>query len=195
MHRVSRCVAECDPNPDLSRENGLLAPNNMKPIYMAARCCTIVVLSAVSVAPQSFSGTVQSSQARLSRELGHTMSPPLRALARSIEDRTALERVESRNAARPSTGVTDFALQPLTTGKVSTTWGTSFTGLASDGWTVPDSNGAVSSSQYVEYVNSRFAVYDKSTGTLLSGPIASKRLWAALGGGCAAANGYDVIVL
>src|SRR5213075_1203360 len=52
----------------------------------------------------------------------------------------------------------------------------------------PDTNGAVGVTQYVQWVNESFAVFDKSTGALLKGPIAGNSLWAGFGGGCETNN-------
>jgi uncharacterized membrane protein len=77
----------------------------------------------------------------------------------------------------------------------------SFEGLgnASLGFTVnsapPDTNGAVGSTQYVQWVNSSFAVFDKATGNLISGPTAGNLLWTGFGGGCETNNDGDPIAL
>src|SRR5215510_375672 len=76
-----------------------------------------------------------------------------------------------------------------------------FDGLGSGslGFTVnsapPDTNGAVGATQYVQWVNSSFAVFNKSTGALIAGPTAGNSLWAGFGGGCQTNNDGDPIVL
>lgn len=57
----------------------------------------------------------------------------------------------------------------------------------------PDPNLAVGATQIVQWVNESFAVFDKSTGGLLKGPVAGNTLFAALGGGCATNNDGDPI--
>src|SRR6266849_426335 len=57
----------------------------------------------------------------------------------------------------------------------------------------PDPNLAVGATQIVQWVNESFAVFDKSTGALLKGPVAGNTLFAALGGGCATNNDGDPI--
>jgi hypothetical protein len=59
----------------------------------------------------------------------------------------------------------------------------------------PDTNGAVGLNQYVQWVNTSFAVFNKSTGALIAGPIAGNQLWAGFGGGCQTNNDGDPIVL
>ena len=58
----------------------------------------------------------------------------------------------------------------------------------------PDTNGAVGNGQYVQAVNVAFAVYNKSTGALISGPVAIKSLWSGFGGTCETRNDGDPIV-
>jgi hypothetical protein len=59
----------------------------------------------------------------------------------------------------------------------------------------PDTNGAVGSTQYVQWVNSSFAVFDKATGARIAGPTAGNSLWAGFGGGCQTNNDGDPTVL
>jgi len=59
----------------------------------------------------------------------------------------------------------------------------------------PDTNGAVGSTQYVQWVNSSFAVFNKSTGALVAGPTGGNALWTGFGGGCETNNDGDPIVL
>ena len=84
---------------------------------------------------------------------------------------------------------------------VSTTPGLSFDGVGSGfpGFTVgsapPDTNGAVGATQFVQWVNSSFAVFNKSTGAIVSGPTAGNSLWSGFGGGCQTNNDGDPVVL
>jgi len=55
----------------------------------------------------------------------------------------------------------------------------------------PDTNGAVGLTQYVQWVNESFAVFDKSTGDPIYGPTAGNTLWAGFGGGCEDNNDGD----
>jgi hypothetical protein len=79
--------------------------------------------------------------------------------------------------------------------------GASFEGLGAGqyGFTVtsapPDTNGTVGATQYVQWVNTSFAVFNKSTGALIAGPTAGNTLWSGFGGGCQSNNDGDPIVL
>jgi len=57
----------------------------------------------------------------------------------------------------------------------------------------PDTEGSVGDTQIVEWVNLDYAVYNKSTGALVMGPLAGNSIFANLGGICAANNDGDPI--
>ena len=59
----------------------------------------------------------------------------------------------------------------------------------------PDTNGAVGATQYVQWVNLSFAVFDKVTGALVLGPLAGRTLWSGFGGGCQNNNNGDPVVV
>src|SRR5213594_3914405 len=58
----------------------------------------------------------------------------------------------------------------------------------------PDVNGRVGSTQYVQWNNTSFAVFDKTTGALQYGPAAGNTLFQTLGGLCASHNDGDPVV-
>ena len=58
----------------------------------------------------------------------------------------------------------------------------------------PDTNGAVGATQYVQWVNTYFAVFDKATGNPVYGPVPGNTLWSGFGGGCETNNDGDPIV-
>lgn len=59
----------------------------------------------------------------------------------------------------------------------------------------PDTNGAVGTTQYVQTVNSALAVFDKTTGNTVYGPVPINTLFQPLGGSCAADNDGDPVVV
>jgi Carboxypeptidase regulatory-like domain len=93
----------------------------------------------------------------------------------------------------------DPVLQILAGPLVSTTSPNSFAGLGLGfpGFTVqyipPDTNGAAGETQYVQWVNASFAVFDKSTGTVVYGPADGNTLWSGFGGPCQNNNSGDPI--
>jgi hypothetical protein len=59
----------------------------------------------------------------------------------------------------------------------------------------PDTEGAIGATQYVQWVNTSFAIFNKSTGALIAGPTAGNTLWSGFGGGCQSNNDGDPIVI
>ena len=85
--------------------------------------------------------------------------------------------------------------------QVATTPGLSFDGVGvglgsfSPTGAPPDTNGAAGATQYVQWVNTSFAVFNKSTGALVYGPAAGNSLWQGFGGACETTNSGDPVVL
>ncbi len=71
---------------------------------------------------------------------------------------------------------------------------TDFDGISFTGALPPDTNGDVGPNHYVQTVNVKFAIYNKS-GTQLAGPTSVNALWAGFGGKCEQNNHGDPIVL
>jgi uncharacterized repeat protein (TIGR02543 family) len=59
---------------------------------------------------------------------------------------------------------------------------------------VPDTNGAVGTTQYVQFVNDSFAVFNKSTGSVAYGPATGNTLFQGLGAPCASNPNLDETV-
>ncbi|MFN0166066.1 MAG: beta strand repeat-containing protein [Bryobacteraceae bacterium] len=57
-----------------------------------------------------------------------------------------------------------------------------------------DPDGAVGANQYVQWINIAFAVFNKTTGAVLLGPIPGNALWSGFGGPCETSNDGDPIV-
>lgn len=77
--------------------------------------------------------------------------------------------------------------------------GQGFVGVGGKTFTVqsapPDTTGAVGATQYVQWVNSAFAVFDKATGAVVYGPAAGNTLFTGFGGRCEATNDGDPVVM
>jgi hypothetical protein len=86
---------------------------------------------------------------------------------------------------------------------VSTTPGIGFDGVGegftgpngtyTDSVAPPDTNGSVGATQYVQWVNTSFAVFDKTTGAVLEGPLPGNTFWSGFGGSCETRNDGDII--
>src|SRR5262245_33910247 len=58
----------------------------------------------------------------------------------------------------------------------------------------PDTVGAIGATQYVQWVNTSFAVFNKTTGAVVFGPANGNTLWQGFGGRCESDNDGDPIV-
>ncbi len=68
-----------------------------------------------------------------------------------------------------------------------------FPGGSASGHAPPDANGAAGTTQYVQWVNDAYAVYDKETGIRLLGPSPGNSFWSGFGGPCETSNDGDPI--
>ena len=132
--------------------------------------------------------------------LHHDVSPRLRDMRviRPPRGTVFIPRrgVPAVNRPVPATGARplDRAVRPAAPGVVPLAH-TSFEGLSNvDGVYPPDSEGDVGPNEYVQWVNSSFAIFDKS-GHKLFGPAEGNTLWEGFGGVCQKQNQGDPIVL
>ena len=58
----------------------------------------------------------------------------------------------------------------------------------------PDPNGAVGATQYVQWVNTSFAVFNKSTGVVVRGPVSANTLWQGFTDPCGGSFLSDPVV-
>jgi hypothetical protein len=148
------------------------------------------------------------------KAIRHDVSPTLGQMAASMTRRAVPDRqvnpLHPPRAGRPDfVGVPDPARQSVAQlpGAQALTPAPllSFEGLSDDdnaavigGRVVPpDTEGDVGPSHYVQWINLIFAIYDKTTGTIVAGggPFAGNTVWAGFGGPCQDNNDGDPIVL
>jgi hypothetical protein len=136
--------------------------------------------------------------------VAHDVSLPLRDLARispEVQPNTLRTLVPGPRPTPFNTVETqpDAIAQQRNLPPVGTTNLLNFAGLggsASGGAVPPDTNGSVGSTQFVETVNLSYAVYDKTTGSKLLGPIVMNTIWTGLTGTlCNTVAGGDPVVL
>ncbi len=148
---------------------------------------------------------VQPGPVTVRRDIHHDVSPPLRDLIRKAPP-PSLERRETEPVLRipPPPGLVPLAedlVRQRTTIPSTQTVGLSFEGLGQGqyGFTVtsipPDTEGAVGATQYVQWVNTSFAIFSKSNGALLAGPTDGNTLWSGFGNGCETDNDGDPIAI
>jgi len=136
-------------------------------------------------------------------DVRHDVSQPLRDLAK-----TASTQLPSRQtkAVQPTplvegfkpASIQDSVLQQVTGGNSASVTilaaGLNFEGLGEGfaGFSVEsapaDPSGAVGLTQYVQWVQLSFAIFDKATGNVLVGPTPGNALWQGFGGSCEANN-------
>src|SRR5712692_9711688 len=130
----------------------------------------------------------------------YDVSPPLWQIPPKPEQPGPREKRHHRLPLALGTGAPDPVLQSTAGPLVATTAGLNFAGVGDGdyGFTPnaapPDTNGAVGATQYVQWVNESFAVFNKATGVLVLGPLAGNTLWSGFGGGCETNNDGDPIV-
>ena len=132
----------------------------------------------------------------------HDASPPLRDMvaAAPAEAPSGQHIIPLRPMPPlPGSGAApeeDPVLQTLTLPLVGTINGLNFDGVSANGFAPPDTNGSVGTTQFVQITNVEYAVYDKSSGTLLLGPALIHTIWTGFGGDCeTSGDGGDPIVV
>jgi hypothetical protein len=132
----------------------------------------------------------------------HAVSAPLRDIPSAPRARTLTERpLRSAPGSQAGPLAPDGALQQFsatTNAAVSSVLNFPGVGAGNYGFSPnaapPDTNGAVGATQYVQWVNESFAVFDKATGAIAAGfPKAGNTLWRGFGGGCETNNDGDPI--
>src|ERR1700674_2234739 len=166
--------------------------------YLAATLSVLFSLSAVAQ---------NQSSVRVIHELKHDVSAPLSELDRITPAQPhrfsprllkILPTGPVTNA--PEYATPDVALQLASLPPVAANLGLNIDGLGQGqyGFNIdfspPDTNGAVGATQYVQWVNAQFAVFDKVTGALVAGPTDGNTPWTGFGGGCEINNDGDPIV-
>jgi hypothetical protein len=151
-------------------------------------------LSGHSVRPHVFAG------------IRHDVSPPLRTMKALVgissgdqdQDRDN-EDGDARRFAQQERGLREFfpdsVVQKFVGPPLNATVGVQFEGLsaAKSDWVVPDTNGAIGPTQFVEWINTQLAVFDRTTGAILLGPESGNTLWQGFGGICETNNNGDPI--
>jgi hypothetical protein len=133
------------------------------------------------------------------RDSGHDESPRLLDMARAAQGRQ--DELEEEvppplptEPEPPATGVADPVVQRSPGPAAGTLDGLNFEGIPRTGSAPPDTNGAIGETQYMQWANSKFAVYDKSTGDPLLGPVSGSVLFAGMGAPCETNHGDGVIL-
>ncbi len=138
----------------------------------------------------------------ISYPLMHDVSRPLRLVA-PIPPRMGRFEKPLRLPNIHHVNGTDTAVQTSSGPQVAATAGVGMEGVGlGNGYGVnaapPDTNGSVGATQYVQWVNEGFAIFNKTTGAQVypaTGAAAGNTLFAGFGGPCETSNDGDPIVL
>jgi hypothetical protein len=134
-------------------------------------------------------------------ELKHDQSSPLRDVTLKTKSRASQQAQEARSTRAPlaSSQLDPVAATP--SGALGVRLGLNFDGIsaqdtvASGGpFVPPDTNGTVGATQFVQWVNVTFEVFDKITGASVLGPTPGNAFWAGFGGPCETRNDGDIII-
>jgi len=160
-----------------------------------------LVLGGLLLCGLSLSAQVNSPKMTFNHPVAFSVSPPLRELAKlpphgfsNFEEEAEPVHYVERHPGRVLGHPVDPVEQSSPGGVASITTGLSVLGVHNVNrlWP-PDTNAAVGDTQVVEWVNTAYAVYNKTTGALEVGPFNGNLLWQALGGPCYDENGGDII--
>ena len=168
----------------------------LAPLTLTASVLVVTSSSAVTTAAADPGGA----KPEVSNAVHHDTSGPLRTTP--SKGRSTIQHEHPRRPLpfAPSTGAPDGAVQTTPTPNLTTLAGLNIAGVGNGDYNFapnsapPDTSGAVGATQYVQWVNESFAVFDKSTGAIAAGfPKAGNTLWTGFGGGCEANNDGDPI--
>jgi hypothetical protein len=133
--------------------------------------------------------------------LRHDTSRPLREIA-PLPGVSTREDFEVKRGSPDAPGAPDTQIQDLPVAPLSAIGGVGFDGVgegnAQFSYNVnhapPDTVGEAGLTQFVQWVNPSFAIFDKATGNLLYGPAAGNTIWQGFGGDCETRNDGDPMV-
>ena len=172
---------------------------------MLRKFAVVLLVLALSVAilpTAAFGQGASAGQPEVSQAVKHDVSLPLRDMqaAAPAAANYSAKPLRLMGPASSDSAAPDSALQTSVGPSVGTVAGLSFAGVGNGDYgfvpnaAPPDTEGTVGATQYVQWVNESFAVFNKTTGALVLGPVAGNTLWSGFGGGCQTNNDGDPIV-
>lgn len=169
----------------------------------AVACVGAVAVSCAAAAVTGPAGAAPAAAPMVGQAIKADRSPPLRSIAPRAAPGSATappvrhrQSVASPPAASPTAG---RALDPVQQSRAPAAAApaalTSWDGLTNrDGAVPPDTEGDVGPHDYVQWVNTSFAIWAKN-GTLRYGPAEGNTLWTGFGGVCETNNQGDPVVV
>jgi hypothetical protein len=167
-------------------------------IVWGGACAFFCTLGSVQVA------SAQNPHSQVRHEIKHDTSPSLRSM-KPVARRHMLvagghnegaENREERSVVATLGGhVKDTVAQTQAAAPHAPVIGLNFDGItAPAGRAVPDTNGAVGATQYFQWVNTQFEVFDKTSGASVYGPVDASTIWAGFPP-CNSTDDDDVVVV
>ena len=153
--------------------------------------------SAAATQPAQASGPPE-----VQRAVQHDTSPPVRDLPSRPRPEAPRERPLRLppNPVGPANVPDPVVQSSVPAPSVATTAGLNIAGVGNGDYgfrpnaAPPDPNGAVGATQFVQWVNESFAVFDKASGAIAPGfPKTGNTLWTGFGGGCETNNDGDPV--
>lgn len=137
------------------------------------------------------------------------VSPPMRDIIRNLPQTPTVPETASGYIPnifiKPENPVNtwvvpDYAhMQTAPTGTPAPALGASYNGIgnpvACGSCIPPDTNGDVSDQHYIQWVNNKWAIYNKSTGAVVQAPTPGNSFFAGFGGKCQTTNSGDPIAI
>jgi hypothetical protein len=181
------------------RETSIHTPERSIP-FVGSRALPVLLLLFTG----SFSWAQNLSHAVVLSATKHVTSPPLSQIApippwEQVSRSSGASPRESGYAYSPR----HFTLRPSFEASADATLTTNSgldilgVGMGFAGYTeqgdIAVANGAAGATQFVQFVNESFAVFDKSSGGVISGPTPGHTLWQSLGAPCSTRSDLDEI--
>ena len=126
----------------------------------------------------------------------HDTSPPLRDIlvrAAPSHERQLIQNRPGLVLPMTSPGP-DRVVQTTEGPNVNASIILNFDGQGANGFAPPDTNGAIGATQYIQWVNVVYNIYNKANGAKLAGPFNGNNFWAGFGGDCQTTNSGDPMV-
>jgi hypothetical protein len=152
------------------------------------------------LSPLLWQDAAQAQQARASvlRGSRHDVSRPLRDItpvtAGRLDDLELEPAPRPTEPAPPAPGVPDSVVQTSPVRVLGTIDLMNFEGVEHTGSAPPDTNGAIGPTQYMQWANSKLAIFDKSTGEVVYGPVSGSTLFSGMGLPCETNHGDGIIL-
>jgi len=187
---------------------------NSRPVRISvsavAVCLLVLIPALVTSAQETPSHPAVLTNPNVSGAIKFDISPPLSDMATEVSSQMGFHEASpvrrpklqqlmmqaAQQKEQPKDGALQTSIGPL----VSATLGLNLLGVGNGfpGYSVPDAppdvNLAVGDTQVLQWVNVSYAVFDKTSGAVIAGPILGNAFWSGFGGGCQNSNSGDPVI-